>query len=109
MSTKTETQAPTCRRCHGTGHEPGFAVSYNARQMRQLGKLAELGGERAELQRRKAYMRTEGRARYDQVLATIRSTIAAAESLGIQTADVMAALELSSAAFYKIKNGQTGG
>lgn len=107
MTTKTE--APPCRRCHGSGHEPGYAVSYSAQQMRHLGKLAELGGERADLQRRKAYMRTEGRARYDQVLATIRSAVSAAGSLGIQTADVMAALELSSAAFYKIKNGQTGG
>lgn len=101
----TTTEAPTCRRCRGSGHEPGH---YNAKQRRSLDKLTELGGERAELQHSKAYMRSEGRKRYDRVLAEIRSTIAAADTLGILTADQMAALALTSPAYYKIKNGKTG-
>lgn len=105
MATKTKTRV--CRRCRGTGHEPA-RPQYGEQAQALLDRLAELGSERAELQAHRAYMRSEGRRRYDQVLAEIRSGITAAEQLEIQNLDLQDVLGVSSAAFYKIKNGRTG-
>lgn len=98
----------SCRRCRGTGHEPA-GPAYNAEQDAVLDRLAGLSTERAALQARRAYMSSDGRKAYDQVLGNIRAALAAADELGIQALDLQDAMGISSAAYYKIKNGRTGG
>lgn len=73
-----------------------------------LDQLGELGVERAELRATRAYTQTDGRKRYNAVLAAIRKLDARAETLSIRKLDVMDALGLTSPAYYKIRNGKTG-
>jgi hypothetical protein len=105
--TGTLTEAPVCRRCHGSGHEPA-GPDYNIQQRGLIDTLRELGDERAALQRRRAYMTTNGRKRYNEVLTQIRSTVAAAGELGIRNQDMEDALGLSSTALFNIRSGKTG-
>lgn len=105
--TTTETRTRTCRRCHGTGHEP-TRPEYGPQEQDLLDRMAELGAERAELQAHRAYMSASGRPRYNLVLANIRELIDQASELKIQSIDMQDALQVSPAAFYKIKNGLTG-
>lgn len=101
------TEAPVCRRCHGSGHEPP-GPDYNKRQTAVLEKLRTLGTERAEIQRRRAYMTTDGRARYNIVLGKIRAEVQRAEALKIRNQDMEDALGLSSTALFNIRSGKTG-
>lgn len=74
---------------------------YTEQQEAVLNRLGELGVERREITERKAYTRTEGRLRLDAIYAEIKGRIAAARALGIRTLDVVDALGITSAAFYK--------
>jgi phage baseplate assembly protein W len=105
MTTSTDTRV--CRRCHGSGREPA-RPEYGRREQLLLDKLAELGSERAQLQAHRAYMRTDGRARLSKIYEEVRKLIDRATELKIQSIDMQDALQVSPAAFYKIKNGLTG-
>lgn len=105
--TTTEIHTRECRRCHGSGRDPE-GPTYTARQEAVLDRLGELGTERAPLVARRAYMRTEGRAQLDKIYTRARALITRGEELEIRQLDMQDALGVSSAAYYKIKNGQTG-
>lgn len=103
----TTTEIRVCRRCHGSGHDPE-GPSYNATQEKLLDRLGALGAERAPLVARRAYMRTEGRTQLDKIYTQARELIARGEKLSIRQLDMVDALGVSPAAYYKIKSGQTG-
>lgn len=105
--TTTETHTRTCRRCHGSGRDPE-GPTYDESQEVVLDRLTELGIERAPLVARRAYMRREGRAALDRIYWESRQLISRGEHLEIRQLDMQDALGVSSAAYYKIKNGQTG-
>ena len=105
--TTTETRTGTCRRCHGSGREPQ-RHAYPPRQEALLARLEDLGAQRAELYRARAYMSATGRPEYDQVLAQIRKILESEPAATIRVSDLAQALRVSSAAYYKILNGQTG-
>lgn len=96
----TTTEPRTCRRCHGSGAEPP-GPTYTRQQYKILDRLGELGAEAKVLRETKAYTRTDGRLRLDRIYAEIRSRIPVADKLGIRTLDVVDALGITSAAFYK--------
>lgn len=102
----TTTEHPPCRRCRGTGRERD--TTYRREQLRVLAKLTALGDERAPLVARKAYMTTQGRRQLDRLYEQARELIARGAQLHIERADMMAALDVTSPAYYKIVNGQTG-
>lgn len=106
--TTTETHTRTCRRCHGSGRDPE-GPAYNARQETVLERLGELGKQREPLVARRAYMRTEGRTQLDKIYSRARALIARGEELGVRAVDLQDALGVTHAAYYKIKNGETGG
>jgi len=106
--TTTETSTRLCRRCHGSRFEPS-GPEYTARQEKILDQLGELGVQRAPLVARRAYMRTEGRAALDKIYAQARKLIERGEAAQLRTLDMQDALGVSGAAYYKIKNGLTGG
>lgn len=103
----TTTEPHVCRRCKGSGHEPD-RPDYRAPHRRVLDQLAELGAERAPLVATKAYTRTDGRTRYNAIITKARKLIERGEELGVLSPDMMAALGVTSPAYYKIRNGQTG-
>lgn len=103
----TAAQPRTCRRCHGSGHEPA-RPTYNADQEAVLEELVELSALRSATPSRERYT-ASGRAQLDRVYAGIREAIEDGEVLGVRKIDMQVALGVSSAAFYKIKNRQTGG
>jgi hypothetical protein len=106
--TTTEISVRACRRCHGSGHDPE-GPAYNTSQERLLDQLGKLGAERGPLVARRAYMRTDGRAALDKIYVQARKLIERGERAGIRQLDMVDALGVSSAAYYKIKSGQTGG
>ena len=103
----TETRTRECRRCHGTGEEPQ-GPAYTARGEALLDRLERLGAERGELQRSRAYMTTDGRARLNKIYDKIRAEVPKGEKLGVRKVDMQDAVGLSSAAFYNILTGKTG-
>lgn len=103
----TTTELRVCRRCHGSGRDPE-GPTYNEDQEAVLAQLSELGAERGPLVAKRAYMRTEGRLRLDEIYARTRTVIAKGDALEIRTLDMQDALGVSGAAFYKIKSGRTG-
>ena len=107
MTTQQHVAHRTCRRCHGSGHEPP-GPSYTAEQEATLDTLEELGVERAKLQSHRAYMTTDGRKRLNEIYTQVRSVVAAAEKLGVRKLDMQVAVGVSSAAFYNILTGKTG-
>lgn len=96
MTTTTSTRV--CRRCHGSGHDPG--PTYDGGQSSTLDRLSELGAERKKITDVKGYTTTAGRLRLDEVYAEIRALIAAGRRKGIQARDMIDALGITSAAFY---------
>lgn len=99
-TTEMNTQPRHCRRCHGTGREPA-GPAYTAKQEAVLDRLAELGAERKKITDSKAYTQTAGRLQLDKIYREIRKVLPRGERLGIRTLDMIDALGVTSAAFYK--------
>jgi hypothetical protein len=89
-----------CRRCHGTGDEPE-GLGYDGGQESILDALAEIAPERRKLVANKAYTTTVGRLRLDEIYAQARRLVADGEALGVQSKDMIDALGITSAAFYR--------
>lgn len=98
--TTTETHTRSCRRCHGSGEEPP-GPAYTEQEEKLLDQLSALGVQRAELQGRRAYMSTDGRAEYNKVVESIRHLVDIGEALGVRALDLQDAIGVSSAAYYK--------
>lgn len=96
--TTTSTQTRRCRRCLGSGHDPG--PTYDVGQSAILDRLGELGAERKAITDRKGYSTTPGRLRLDEIYTEIRLLVTEGRSLNIQARDVIDALGITSAAFY---------
>ena len=73
-----------------------------------LDKLTELGAERAPLVARRAYMRSDGRAALDKIYVKARKLIERGVELQLLHDEMRERLGVSSAAYYKIKSGETG-
>jgi hypothetical protein len=89
-----------CRRCHGTGDEPE-GLGYDGGQESILDALSALAPERRRMVAAKAYTTTYGRLRLDEIYAEARRLIADGEALGVQSKDMIDALGITSAAFYR--------
>lgn len=96
----TTTRTTVCRRCHGTGDEPE-GPGYDGGQEAILDQLAALAPERRKLVATKAYTTTTGRLRLDEIYTEASRLITDGESLGVRAKDMIDALGITSAAFYR--------
>ena len=103
----TTTEPLVCHHCGGSGREID-RPHYGAEHHEILSQLAVLGAKRKPLADAKAYMTTLGRPRYNQIIAEIREVLARGYELDVWVIDMQHALGVTSPAWYKIKNGQTG-
>lgn len=101
------TETPTCRRCHGTGHEPA-GPTYTEEQERLLDDLYDLGTERAPLVAHRRYMTLTGRQRLNEIYDQARELIARGKALKVRKVDMEDALGVTGTAMYKIENKKTG-
>lgn len=96
------TTAPKCRRCGGTGLEPGPTAAQQA----VLDELQELG-ERRKLH--SASRTLAGRTELAAAYTDIRSATARAKKLKLPVLQVAEALGMSRSALYDILSGKAGG